>query len=146
MIFVIASEDAAGEELAKVCPRHVHSLVMGLIGLLPEELYTVDQQTVHDRHIIRIVEVVDERSDDGNVDTWALQLLEGIGIICDQLVSSSSKKSFQVALRTDTCHDNPPHAMYGGIYRQMLVRIRSTQLMLLSWWITPSLVCLFVRP
>lgn len=52
-----------------------------MVALLAHELHAVDKQAVHNGYIVWIVEVVDKRSDDADVHSRTLKLIERIWII-----------------------------------------------------------------
>ena len=48
MVLIVSSKNAGSNNLAHACSSDVDGGVVGLVGLLSQELHPVDQQTVND--------------------------------------------------------------------------------------------------
>ena len=72
--------------------------LVGLKALLSQELELVNQQAIDDLDISDIPQLVDQRSDDRDVDSRCSQLVQAVGII-------------------ETCDDVGPDSMDGVVDR-----------------------------
>ena len=81
IIFIVPPENLVGYQLTNDGAGNVERLVMGLNGMLAGELNFVDEQTVDDGNVIEVVVLVDQWSDDGDVDSWGLELLDAVWVI-----------------------------------------------------------------
>lgn len=107
VIFVKASEDAGSNELAEGGARPAHILPVGEMSLLIQEVRSVDEQTVNDGKVLEFVEFVDQRTNDGDIDSHVGELLKG-----------------EVVL--DYTDDVASYAMDVGVDGEMAVRIGAT--------------------
>lgn len=89
VVFVVAAEDASGDDLAEVGACDVHGLVMCLVGLFTHELCAVDEEAVDDRDVVWVVEVIYQRTDNSEVDARRHEHCAVIRIICPSSVHIS---------------------------------------------------------
>jgi len=94
IVFIKASEDARGDELAKCCPTEVHILAVVEMSLFLEKLDSVHQETVDynhisttthssssrtvltNRNIILLIKLINQRPHNRDIDAHVSQLVQ----------------------------------------------------------------------
>lgn len=59
VIFIKAPQDSASDKLANSSTGDVNGLMVRLVALFAQELHAIDEQTVYDRYVVWVVQMVD---------------------------------------------------------------------------------------
>ena len=76
VVLVVAAQDLLGDDFAEESAGEVYGLVVGVVGLLADELHAVYEEAVDKREILHAVVFVDEGADDGYVHAGGSELVE----------------------------------------------------------------------